>query len=196
MRRRSYALKGQKEVDMSTHIAIARSQGPKAGFNAYMATRVHTAAKRQAEIRSAGNKKQQFAAYCNIFGSQFGVVNGNGAIRSEGQREEVRDNGVVAELRAFAKRLGLNVTIQDDEGDEPVVETPTPSERTIPAAKRISFKMFMSLKKIATAEGATLVCTGKTGGEGTDDPADYALTWNGRKLTPEKASARIAASKA
>src|SRR6476469_6068661 len=73
--------KGRKVVaNMATaHIEIAQGKrevdgrtGPRAAFDFFMAQRVHTAAATRAEIRSAGNKKSQFAAYCNLYGSQFG----------------------------------------------------------------------------------------------------------------------------
>lgn len=114
---------GQKGVDMSKHITLARTVGPKAGFNAYMATKVHTAAERQAEIRSAGNKKAQFDAYCAIFGDQFGPVKGAGAARSNEQRTEVVENGTSLLQRLGIRKANDTVGVEAFEQDEvdPVV---------------------------------------------------------------------------
>lgn len=123
---------------MSRHILIARTEGAKAGFNAYMATKVHTAAARQAEIRSAGNKKAQFNAYCAIFGDQFGTVNGNGAVRSNEQVDDARDSVLAAlqgdpeaTIQKLARLLGrkapvvqgrrsVGVQVFDQEADDEV----------------------------------------------------------------------------
>jgi hypothetical protein len=176
---------------MSTHIQIARTQGAKAGFRHYLAQHTPTAAARRAEIRSAGNSKAQFEAYCAIFGSQFGPVNGNGAVRAEEQREEVRENGAVAELRRLAAKLGVRVVT-----DESPVENDTEDEAEVIVATRISWPMCMAVKKAVEREGKSFEITGKTGGKGTGKPADYAIKVAGRKQTPAQASAIIAKAKA
>lgn len=184
--------RAERVVKMTAHITEARTNGAKSGFNAYMATRVHTAAKRQAEIRSAGNKKQQFAAYCAIFGDQFGTVSGNGAVRSAEQVVEVQENGLIATLASklgiSAKKLAALVENDEDNADEH-----TTTERVIPAATRISWPMAMALKKIATKSGRTFEITDKSGVGRT---ADYTCKIAGRRLTPARASALIGESKA
>lgn len=176
---------------MTRHIELARTEGPKAGFRSYMASNVPTAAARREEIRSAGNSKAQFDAYCALFGDQFGSVKGAGAVRAESQREEVRENGLLSRIAAK-----LNVSVQDLAklaSDEDEVVEPTSQKREIPAATRISFPMAMALKKIATKQGVKFEITSK---DGQGHTADYGVKFDGRKLTPKKASAIIAASKA
>src|SRR2546423_873461 len=100
------------------HIQIARSSGPKAGFNAYMNGRGQHLG-RQSEIREAGNAKAQFEAYCSLFGDKFGKVSGNGATRSESQRESV-----IAKLAAMLTGApesaddGVQVFEDEEETDE------------------------------------------------------------------------------
>lgn len=202
---------------MSAHIALARTEGPKAGFNAYMATRVHTAAKRQAEIRSAGNKKQQFQAYCAIFGDQFGPVTGTGAVRSEAQRESVTEKlarllsrdtvGVEVEapsapavdplVAALAEKLGVSVEkLAELVSDEPVeTPTPAPAERTIEAT-RISWPMCGTLIRAAKKAGVEFEIVNKKGGKGTGKAASYAVKFDGSLLTPAQASEIIGTFKA
>lgn len=175
----------------AAHIEIARTQGAKAGFRHYLAQHTPTAAARRAEIRGAGNSKAQFEAYCAIFGSQFGPVSGNGAVRSEAQRVEVRENGAIAELRRLAKKLGVNISV-----DESPVEDDTEDEAEVIVATRVSWPMCMAVKKAVEREGKTFEIVGKEGGKGTGKPADYAIKVNGRKQTPAQASAIIAKAKA
>lgn len=58
------------------HIQVAQTQGPKAGFNAYMETLrrsgLPTAQAVLDEFESQGNKKAQFEYYCAKFGTKFG----------------------------------------------------------------------------------------------------------------------------
>lgn len=175
---------------MTAHISLANTVGPKAGFDAYMAGTVHTAEARRAEIRSAGNKKAQFNAYCALFGDQFKPVSGNGAVHSAEQVEDVKDSL----LSRIAQKLGVTVAeLAEVVEDEP--ETPV-APREIPAATRISWPMAMTLKKLATKSGQTFEITSKSGGKGTDELANYGITLGGSVLNPSQASALIAASKA
>jgi hypothetical protein len=183
----------------AAHIEIARGNrehngrsGPKAAFEFYLGQSIPTAAATQSEIRSAGGKKAQFEAYCAKFGSQFGPVKAQGAVRSEEQRVEVVENGAIARI---ASRLGISAKklaalVADEDTDDEVVE----DEPIV--ATRISWPMCMTVKKIVEANGQTFKITGKTGGKGTGQLADYAVTVAGRKLTPAKASALIAADRA
>lgn len=63
---------------LAKHIQIAQTQGPKAGFNAYMETLersgLDTAQASLNDIRSKGNKRAQFDYYCAKFGSKFGAT--------------------------------------------------------------------------------------------------------------------------
>jgi hypothetical protein len=65
-------------VALAKHIQIAQTQGPKAGFNAYMETLdrsgLDTVQALAEEIRSKGNKKAQFEFYCAKFGNKFGAT--------------------------------------------------------------------------------------------------------------------------
>lgn len=180
----------------TAHIEVARGTrevegrvGPKAAFEFYMGQSIPTARATQDEIRSAGNKKRQFEAYCAKFGHQFGPVNGNGAVRSEGQREDSRENGLSAEqegiIEKLARKLGVSAKTvaavvaesDEDESDEDEVEPIV--------ATRISFPMAMALKRAANDWDVEFEITGKTGKGHT---ANYACTFDGEDLTPEEAS--------
>lgn len=63
------------------HIEIARNDGPKAGFNAWMEMMERSGLpqvqERLAEVRSQGNKKAQFEYYCNVYGNKIFAQNAN-----------------------------------------------------------------------------------------------------------------------
>lgn len=87
----------------AAHIQIARGErqfegrtGPKAAFDFYMAQTVPTAAETRETIADSGNRKVQFNTYCSLFGGQFGRVNGNGAVRSNKQVDEAREDILAA----------------------------------------------------------------------------------------------------
>jgi hypothetical protein len=207
--------RGEREFDGRT--------GPKAAFDFYMGQSTPTAAATRQRIGKAGNSKKQFAAYCALPAVKevLDKVSANGAVRSEDQRLNVRQT--IAERLGRTRNTGVQVVADEtpefdstlltlaEKLDIPVeilaslandgeqVETPTPAspkvERTIPAATRISFRMAMALKKIATKTGESFVITGKTGGEGTGEPANYGIKLAGLDLTPAEASALIASHK-
>lgn len=172
---------------MTAHIKLAREQGPKAGFNAYMASNIHTAADRREQIRSAGNKKAQFEAYCALFGSQFGPVKGAGAIRAEAQREDVRESGLLARLAALVGVDTDTLAAKLNTVEVPVVETPV--EKPAPVATRITWPMFWALVKAGKKAGVEVKITDKL------DKGSYAVSFDGENLTPEQASEIIGASK-
>jgi hypothetical protein len=66
------------KVALAKHLQIAQTQGPKAGFNAYVETLersgLDTAQASLNEIRGKGNKKAQFEFYCAKFGNKFGAT--------------------------------------------------------------------------------------------------------------------------
>lgn len=69
------------------HLEIARTEGPKAGFNAWITQMERSGLpqvqERLAEVRSQGNKKAQFEYYCNVYGNKiFG-----GSTRNAGTTE-------------------------------------------------------------------------------------------------------------
>lgn len=216
---------------MTAHIQIARGEraidgrtGPKAAFDFYLSQNTPTAQAQRDEIRSAGNAKKQFTAYCAKFGDQFGIVNGNGAVRSEGQKDTVREtvarllgrtgNGVVAFednevedevdplVKLLAERLNVSVETLADIAHgtnvaAPVVETPAPvkKQRVAPTATRVSYRMAMAILRICNKHNVPFEITGKTGGEGTGQLADYAIKVNGQRVNPAEASALIDANK-
>lgn len=194
------------------HITIARESGPKAGFNSYMNGRgrhLH-----RDEIREAGNAKAQFEAYCSLFGDQFGTVSGNGAARSESQRESViaklaamltgapesTDDGVQAfeddpeendEVSILVARLAeLGVTLPATETPRKAKSKPSP---TAPVAKRVSWPMCAVIMRWCNRNGRKFEIVGKTGkGAG----ASYSVEVDGKALTPKGASDLIASIKA
>jgi len=110
---------------IAAHIRTAREHGPKAGFNAYMRTNAPTARERQDEIRSAGNKKEQFKVYCAIFSDQLGTTP-SAATRSNDQRESV--------LEKIARKLGVSTgelsELVDEDDDEVGVQVEAPARTT------------------------------------------------------------------
>lgn len=211
------------------HLQVAHGErtfegrtGPKAAFDFYMSQKVHTARERQAEIRSAGNKKAQFPVYCDIFGLFADTkVKTAGAVHGVEQSELVAEDILAAlqgdpqaTLNALAKRFAVKapvvqgrrsvgVQVFDQEQDDdvvPTVETSTTRNLRVatPApivAKRISFKMCMAVKRVCTKKGLDFSIEGKTGGDGTDSLADYTITVNGVALSPKEASDIIDANK-
>jgi hypothetical protein len=166
-------------MSLATHIALAQTEGAKAGFRHYMAQTVHTAAERRAEIRSAGNSKRQFEAYCAIFGDQFRPVSGNGAVRSQAQREDVSEDGALTLLRRAAEKLGFSVV--KDEAVGVVVEAPAKTkaapkvkESEVQAPERISWRMVQALMGRSKAWGESF--------EITDKDVDTITTQNGREI--------------
>lgn len=108
---------------IAAHIRTARESGAKAGFNAYMRTNAPTARERQDEIRAAGNKKAQFAVYCEIFADQLGTTP-SAATRSNDQRVSV--------IERIARKLGVSTSELNDLIDEDENEVGVQVEATTP----------------------------------------------------------------
>lgn len=206
----------------AAHIQIARGErefdgrtGPKAAFDFYVGHPTVASRDNLATIRSAGNKKQQFAAYCSIHGEKFGPVNGNGAVRSTEQVEEVKESltaRLAARLsrntepeapaeevshdvtvEAIAKSLGIDASALSALVNESKPVTKGSTKREIPTPERISFPMAMAIKKICTRNEWEFAFTSKTGQGRT---ANYGITVNGESLSPDEASTLIGEAKA
>lgn len=126
------------------HIAIARQEvtvegrtGPRAAFDFYMGQKVPTAHTRQERIRSAGNKKAQFTAYCTEFGSLWAgaPISGNGVVHSESQKESL--------IEKLANRLNGN----RDNGVQAFVEKDEPT--VDPIVQGLADKLGVSVEKLA-----------------------------------------------
>lgn len=96
---------------LAAHLRIAQTDGPKAGFNAYVKTLERSGLEQTqealAELRSAGNAKKQFDYYCAKFGKHFGTT----PVKSD-ELAELQEK--IAELTARANALA----------ETPVVEKP------------------------------------------------------------------------
>lgn len=103
------------------HIEIAQTQGPKAGFNAYIETLersgLNTAQASLAEIRSKGNKKAQFDFYCSKFGGKFGAtptkVDEGDDLQAQIRSLQAR----LAELQGQGIGVVAPVGVEDDDED-------------------------------------------------------------------------------
>lgn len=122
---------------LAKHIQTAREDGPKAGFRSYMASSAPTARDRQAQIRSAGNAKAQFEAYCAIFGEQFG----NGRVRTAAveQHNEGRKQTLIERLAA---KLGvstgdLDALVEDEDDNVGVVVLAEPKPKAKTEAEKL-----------------------------------------------------------
>lgn len=72
----------------SKHIQIAHEDGAKAGFNFYMTNPTPKSIDRIEEILDAGNRRDQFGAYCALFTDD--LPNARAQVRSDEQVQEVR----------------------------------------------------------------------------------------------------------
>lgn len=120
---------------IAKHIQVANTLGAKAGFKAYMATSAPTAAERQAEIRSAGNSKAQFVAYCDIFGDQLKGPKATAAVSSKSDDE--RASTIERVLRLLGKdgsadsdddTPGASIQVVEDEPEAPSIDELTTDE--------------------------------------------------------------------
>lgn len=101
---------------LAKHLQIAQTQGPKAGFNAYVETLersgLDTTRASLAELRSKGNKKAQFDFYCAKFGSKFGATPAK-VDETEDLQEQLRVlSARLAELQA--EGIGVVTTATED----------------------------------------------------------------------------------
>lgn len=106
---------------LASHIRVAQTEGPKAGFNAYVATLeragLDTAKASLAEIRAQGGKKAQFAFYCAKFGNKFGATPikvddsedlSEQIAELQAKLDELRSQGVGVVVEASATRTSRN----------------------------------------------------------------------------------------
>lgn len=107
------------------HITIAQTEGPKAGFTAWMdmmeRSGLPQVQERLAEVKAQGNKKAQFEYYCNVYGNR---IFGNQAARNV-QHEDAEDKPEVAGnanesdlfnlFTQFMERVSGNVTPTDED---------------------------------------------------------------------------------
>jgi hypothetical protein len=92
-----------------THIDTAQLEGAKAGFNAYIAhlerSGLPGAKKTLATIKAQGNKKAQFAFYCNTFSAE--LANGAKANVESDEIEALRQR--LAELETQEQNIATRV---------------------------------------------------------------------------------------
>lgn len=104
---------------LARHIQIAQTQGPKAGFNAYVETLERSGLEQAraslAEIQGKGNKKAQFEFYCSKFGGKFGSTPAK-VDEADDLAEQVRVlSARLAELQAQGIGVVAPVLHTDDE---------------------------------------------------------------------------------
>ena len=125
------------------HITVARDEGAKAGYRFYMAQKAPTARERQAEIRSAGNEKARFAAYCELFRDQLDGVTANPVVQ---ERVEDEQEGL---LQRFAEFLGVERSGVQVIADE----TPAPKAKRTPRKPKATTKTALSVGSEFTYHG-------------------------------------------
>lgn len=113
------------------HIQIAQTQGPKAGFNAYIETLersgLDTAHASLEQIRAQGNKKAQFDFYCAKFGSKFGATPTK-VDETEDLQEQLR---VLQARLAELQGQGVGVVATDDDWDDEDTATENAQGRSL-----------------------------------------------------------------
>jgi hypothetical protein len=117
------------------HITVARDEGAKAGYRFYMAQKAPTARERQAEIRSAGNEKARFAAYCELFRDQLDGVTANPVVQ---ERIETDEQGLFEQFLSWVKSNKsdeIGVQVEADETPAPKIERKRTTRKPRTSAK-------------------------------------------------------------
>lgn len=88
------------------HIEIAREDGPKAGFTAWITQMERSGLpqvqERLAEVKAQGNRKAQFEYYCNVYGSK---IFGTSAQKPEPVAEVASQDDLFNAFKAFMGRV-------------------------------------------------------------------------------------------
>lgn len=117
---------------LASHIRTAQTEGPKAGFTAYMEhlerSGLPTVQEKLATIKAAGNKKAQFEAYCAMFGKHFGTTPQK-SDEFEALKAQLAE--VTAALGALqAGGTGVQVVEDEDTSLDEIEDVPTPTRST------------------------------------------------------------------
>lgn len=112
---------------LAKHITIAREDGPKAGFNAWIEMMERSGLpqvqERLAEVRAQGNKKAQFEYYCNVYGNKIFQGQSRNATTTEVEPEAAGQDDLFALFTQFMQRVGgtqPSVADEDDLDDDDV----------------------------------------------------------------------------
>lgn len=143
---------------LAKHIEIAREDGPKAGFNAWIdmmeRSGLPQVQERLAEVREQGNKKAQFEYYCNVYGDKiFGRQSrSSNVVHEDTNLGDLAENAGSDVQELFAQFLALvgkgqpqaddeDTSLDDVDEDDYIPSGATTTQRTTRSSgKRTSTK--------------------------------------------------------